>query len=269
MITDPRVIRLLAEGGAIEVFGRKKQDGSWRFIGRGTSVVIEEDGNDSVAVSGVPECSDLTNVVPRRWASLSPRLIHAELRSWFRDRYAESAALIHECLRGSHERFVAPKWRALFESTPPDEWSYENLWDPLVIYPYLRRDNCWVFDDSVMRIKEEAFVCGASEMISRLVSTKRIPRAEKGFTLVFSAQPFVDHDAVLSLLRPGEFGGNVYQGYVAGLGMECVLFPSLFYNCEVLPEKLYVRADPLPSGVNPIWDPPDDAEPRRFVEAPK
>jgi hypothetical protein len=35
------------------------------------------------------------------------------------------------------------------------------------------------------------------------------------------------------------------------------------------PEKIYVRADPLPVGVDAIWDPPDDAEPRRFVEAPR
>jgi len=38
---------------------------------------------------------------------------------------------------------------------------------------------------------------------------------------------------------------------------------------DVAPEKIYVRADPLPAGVNPIWEPPDHAEPRRFVEAPR
>lgn len=139
----------------------------------------------------------------------------------------------------------------------------------LVIYPYLLNGNCWVFDDARTRLKEEAFVCGASEMISRLVSTKRISRAEKGFSLTFSSEPFDGYDAVLSLLRPDENEGNWYHGYVAGLRMECWLCPALFCYFESAPEKIYVRADPLPPGVNPIWKPPHDAEPRRFVEAPE
>ncbi len=50
--------------------------------------------------------------------------------------------------------------------------------DMLTIYPYKLRET-WVFDDPRTGLKEEAFVCGATEMISRLVSTKRIPRAEQ------------------------------------------------------------------------------------------
>jgi len=38
----------------------------------------------------------------------------------------------------------------------------------LTIYPYKHHD-CWVFDDPRTGLKEEAFVCGATEMISRLV----------------------------------------------------------------------------------------------------
>lgn len=49
---------------------------------------------------------------------------------------------------------------------------------------------------------------GASEMISRLVSTKRIPLAEQGFAMTFSDQPFGGHDALLSLLRPDECDGT-------------------------------------------------------------
>lgn len=44
------LIRLLAEGSCVEIFGRKEPDGSWRFIGRGTNLDIEPDGNDSVSV---------------------------------------------------------------------------------------------------------------------------------------------------------------------------------------------------------------------------
>jgi hypothetical protein len=140
--------------------------------------------------------------------------------------------------------------------------------ETLVIYPYLLNGTCWVFDDARTGLKEEAFVMGASEMISRLVATKRIPRAEKGFAMTFSDKPFGGHDVVLSLLRPDEHEGNWYHGYVTGLRMECWLCPALFCYFESAPEKIYVRADPLPVGVNPIWEPPDDAEPRRFVEAP-
>jgi len=141
--------------------------------------------------------------------------------------------------------------------------------ETLVIYPYLLNGTCWVFDDARTGLKEEAFVCGASEMISRLVSTKRIPHAEQGFAMTFADHPFEGHDAVLSLLRPDEYEGNWYHGYVAGMRMECWLCPALFAYFPAAPEKIYVRADSLPAGVNPIWEPPDDAEPRRFVEAPR
>lgn len=139
--------------------------------------------------------------------------------------------------------------------------------DSLTICPY-KRGETWVFDDARTKLKEEAFVCGASEMISRLVSTKRIRHAEKGFAMTFSDKPIDGHDAVLSLLRPDEYEGNWYQGYVAGLRMECWLCPALFCYFPAAPEKIYVRADPLPQGVNPIWEPRGDEEPRRFVQAP-
>ena len=141
--------------------------------------------------------------------------------------------------------------------------------ETLVIYPYLLNGTCWVFDDAHTGLKEEAFVMGASEMISRLVSTKRIPHAEKGFVMTFSDKPFGGHDVALSLLRPDEHEGNWYHGYVTGLRMECWLCPALFCYFESAPERIYVRADPLPVGVDPIWEPDDDSEPRRFSEAPK
>lgn len=140
--------------------------------------------------------------------------------------------------------------------------------DTLTIYPYKLRET-WVFDDPRTGLKEEAFVCGATEMISRLVGMKRIPRAEHGFALSFADEPFAGHDVVLTLLRPDEHEGNWYHGYVTGLRMECWLCPALFCYFAEAPEKIYVRADPLPAGLNPIWEPPDDEEPRRFVAAPE
>ena len=39
------------------------------------------------------------------------------------------------------------------------------------IYPY-RLGDCWVFDDARTGLKEEAFVLGSSEMMTRLVEAK-------------------------------------------------------------------------------------------------
>lgn len=64
----------------------------------------------------------------------------------------------------------------------------------LVLYPDLHH-GCRVFDDERTGLEEEAFVRGASEMISRLVETKGIPRATSGFGMTFAAEPFPGHDA--------------------------------------------------------------------------
>jgi hypothetical protein len=69
----------------------------------------------------------------------------------------------------------------------------------MTLYPYFYQDICWVFDDPQTGLKEEAFVLGASEMISRLLSEKEIPDAEHGFALSFSDQPF-EHDVKLTWL---------------------------------------------------------------------
>ena len=57
----------------------------------------------------------------------------------------------------------------------------------LTIYPYLFEETCWVFDDQRTGLKEEAFVLGMTEMISKVVETKAIPNAAKGFALTFGA----------------------------------------------------------------------------------
>src|ERR1700733_7043995 len=68
------------------------------------------------------------------------------------------------------------------------------------IYPYLLGPT-WVFDDPRTGLKEEAFVLGMTEMISRLVEAKAIPHAGKGITLSFSDEPFEGADAELTWLR--------------------------------------------------------------------
>ena len=141
---------------------------------------------------------------------------------------------------------------------------------PLTIFPYLI-DPIWVFDDERAGLKEEAFVCGASEMISRIVEARRLPNANLGFSLLFSDVPLAEFDVELSWLRSDEtqiIPGNWYRGIVAGEAMDCWLCPALELYFAAAPPKLYVRADPLPAGLDPIWHvDPSDPQQRHFVSA--
>lgn len=138
----------------------------------------------------------------------------------------------------------------------------------LTLYPYLYPGTqCWVFDDARTGLKEEAFVAGTSELLSRVIAHKQIPSAAKGFLLTFSDEPFEGHDVVRHWSREDVGGGNWYEGEVLGEWSENWLCDALFCFFETPPERLYVRCDPLPPGVNPIWKPPPGEEGRRFVEA--
>lgn len=152
----------------------------------------------------------------------------------------------------------------------------------LTLYPYLLDGKTWVFDDARTGLKEEAFVLGMSEMISRLVAEKSIPAAAKGFALHFSDEPFAGADAELTWLRsddsqvvPGQDGsasqmlGNWYRGVVAGEEMEGWLCPALGCYFAAAPARIFVKAEPLPPGVDPIWPVSvEDLIARRFVSAP-
>lgn len=134
----------------------------------------------------------------------------------------------------------------------------------MTLYPYLK-NGCWVFDDPATGLKEEAFVLGMTEMISRIVEHKDLPDAAAGISLAFSADPFADHDAVIEWQRPGDGSGNWYAGDVVGRRMEGWLCPALFRYFRRAPRRIFVRCDPLPEGVNPIWN--DGGRGRRYVGA--
>jgi hypothetical protein len=138
----------------------------------------------------------------------------------------------------------------------------------LRLYPYLLNGSCWVFDDERTGLKEEAFVLGASEMISRLVAARGLPDADRGFALSFSDTPFPGFDVELQWLRSDGVAGNWYAGEIAGARMEGWLCPALLLYFTEPPRRIFVRCDPLPAGVDPLWNPPPGATPRRFVEAP-
>ena len=150
----------------------------------------------------------------------------------------------------------------------------------MTIYPYLL-GSTWVFDDERTGLKEEAFVFGMTEMISRFVDAKSIPNAAKGFALTFGMVPF-DHDAELTWLSPAEAAnklkcppshlpgnGNWYRGLIAGEEMVGWLCPALFCYFDQAPAKIYGKAEPLPAGLDPIWHVrADDPRAKRFVSAP-
>ena len=62
--------------------------------------------------------------------------------------------------------------------------------------------------------------------------------------------------------------GNWYAGVVARQKMEGWLCPAFGLYFQAAPRKLYVRADPLPAGIDPIWKVPPGERERRFVSAP-
>jgi hypothetical protein len=124
--SSPCVVRLLAEGGVIEVFGHKEPDGSWRFSARALSPELADERSDRVAVSGVRVFTDLADFLPPHWVRYLPTRIHPELRGWFRERYAATVASMPEWFQESHATYRHPKWQALFESTPPDRWSRDD-----------------------------------------------------------------------------------------------------------------------------------------------
>lgn len=136
----------------------------------------------------------------------------------------------------------------------------------LTLYPYLLNGTCWVFDDERTGLKEEAFVCGMSEMISRVVEAKGVPNAARGFAMTFAAEPFSGHDVELHWIRPDDNGGNWYEGTVVGGHMEGWLCPALLLYFEQAPRQIFVRCDPLPEGIDPVWNPKPGVTARRFVE---
>ena len=71
---------------------------------------------------------------------------------------------------------------------------------------------------------------------SNFLAVPDIPDADAGFTLIFSANAFPDHQAVLDWRRP-ESGGNWY--YSSDLDMEGRLFPALFKYLEEAPVQIF------------------------------
>jgi hypothetical protein len=138
----------------------------------------------------------------------------------------------------------------------------------LELYPYQTR-GCWVFDDSAAGLKEEAFVLGMSEIITRVVEHHRVPDASRGFRMIFSHEPFEGAHARIDKIPGGsQEQGNWYEGEICGLSMRGWLCPALYLYFSQAPNQIYMRAEKLPAGVNPIWTPAEGVSYRRFVGVP-
>jgi len=105
----------------------------------------------------------------------------------------------------------------------------------MAIHPYKYR-GLWVFDDTKVGLVQEPFVSGADTIIERLA--QGLPRAELGFTLLFSAGPFPGYHAVLEWRRE-DMGGNWY--YSQELDIEGWLCPALFKYFETAPQRIYAQ----------------------------
>ncbi len=106
-----------------------------------------------------------------------------------------------------------------------------------IISPYWLHGT-WVFDDPVVGLTQEPFVCGVPEMIDDLVAD--IPTARQGFRLLFSARPFPGFQRKLTWVRE-EMEGNWYKADEPP--MEGWLCPALFRYFEAAPAELYVKAE--------------------------
>lgn len=107
----------------------------------------------------------------------------------------------------------------------------------MVIFPY-RHNGLWVFDDDAAGLVKEPFVFGVPEMIDRIV--EKIPSAEQGFQLLFSASPFPGYQEELTWVRE-EYEGNWYRWEKGG--MEGWLCPALFKYFDAAPPKIYCAVD--------------------------
>lgn len=111
----------------------------------------------------------------------------------------------------------------------------------MVIFPY-QHQKTWVFDDERVGLVQEPFVSGVPEIIDILVQD--IPNINKGFKLLFSANPFPSYQAELIWIKiKEEYGGNWYRWHQKD--MEGWLCPALFKYFSEAPKQIYCKAEKL------------------------
>lgn len=119
-----------------------------------------------------------------------------------------------------------------------------------VIKPYCRH-GIWKFDDRSKGLIGEAFVAGADVMMDFL--SRDIPKARRGFNLVFSEFAFPGHTVMVEHVpeRPirGYMGvemvsmGNTYLHRETN--HELWLCPALMLYFTKVPKRIYAMAKPI------------------------
>ena len=109
-MNDRPVIRLMAEGALVEIFARTTPEGQTVFWSRNFAMA---DDPDEWHGGGLPETTDLADLVPEIWQKLYTNFIAPEVRPWFLERFDPQAS----------NEDSAQFWQRLFASTPPDQWS--------------------------------------------------------------------------------------------------------------------------------------------------
>lgn len=104
-----------------------------------------------------------------------------------------------------------------------------------VIAPYKYLD-MWVFDDPRVGLVQEPFVSGTDTLIEHAVA--KLPDAENGFIMLFSATAFPGYQIHLEWRR-SDMGGNWY--YEPVLDLEGWLCPALYKYFDEAPRELFVQ----------------------------
>ena len=105
------VVRLAAEGGLIQVSGRKKPDGQWVFWRSNPW------GDDK----GEPEyCDRLEDLIPQRWPIWVPKQVHPEFVDWFASRFEAATNEMVRRLPEIMERPWGSRWARVFAGEPLD-----------------------------------------------------------------------------------------------------------------------------------------------------
>jgi hypothetical protein len=115
--------------------------------------------------------------------------------------------------------------------------AYRSVNSLMVLMPY-KYAGTWVFDDPAVGLRQEPFVAGIPEMLDDMV--KDIPEADKGFRLLFSAQPFPGYSHKLSWRRGDETGNWYYSEEFKKEGWLC---PGLFKYYRAAPKEIFVKAE--------------------------
>ena len=133
----------------------------------------------------------------------------------------------------------------------------------LAIHPYDDHGTL-VFDDAVHGLVKEALICGVPEILYACCRLAGIEDPKKGFTVLFSAEPFPGYHT--KVIHDGEEvpgdpqSGNWYKVVSGGnipmeamqrtiiegpvIGMRGWLCPALFHYFDEAPDFLYIQVKP-------------------------